>query len=130
VSLTLILGQQEFVDQEEKLREGGLHAQVPLHADRTDHQVLAGQDLRGTHGNAVQWRFLCVVVDQFSLVHVMKAEVRCQSLYSMGQIKRQLTDPVNLRSIKKTFTNFLEEVLLITCVVLIYSYILVLFFFS
>jgi hypothetical protein len=44
----------------------------------------------------------------------VKAEVRCQSLYSMSQIKRQLTDPINLRRIKKTFTNFLEEVYFLT----------------
>jgi len=39
-----------------------------------------------------------------------QAEVRCQSLYSVAQIQRQLVDPINLRSIKKTFTKFLDEV--------------------
>ncbi len=50
------------------------------------------------------------LITKCSLGKIYEAEVRCQSLFSIGQIKRQLLDDINLRFIKKTFIKFLEEV--------------------
>ncbi|KAL6077190.1 Inositol 1,4,5-trisphosphate receptor type 1, variant 2 [Balamuthia mandrillaris] len=52
------------------------------------------------------------LITKCAIGRIYEAEVKCQSLFSIAQLQQQLTDPINLRSIKATFIKFLDEVYL------------------